>query len=265
MATVNIDIANIWSSSITNHNTSVAVWSILARNSPTNASYPSTKPQKLCSSFDDKMAGNQERVCPEYVDDYNDYGFTKLNLACWVGDFPEAWSLLEEGAHPNGGSGLQQYTPLHSSSFQGHLDIVKLLLKFGADINAQEAEGYTPLNGAIWNNHQDVALFLINNNADFTLYNNNRFTPLMSAVWVGNLVLVQTLVEKGADVNISSIDGFTALHAAATTGHLEVARFLVENNARLDALDYQGRTPLCLAQEYRNNHFVEFFENLINN
>ena len=204
-------------------------------------------------------------MCPESVDPHNSLGFTQLNQACWVGDLDEAQSLLEAGADPNSCNGISFYTPLHSSSFKGHLAIVKLLIKFGADINAQEAKGYTPLNSAIWNDHQDVALFLINNNADLAICSNDGFSPLNTAVWVGNLVVVRNLVEKGADVNFANVDGFTPLHAAAKKGHLEIAGFLVKNGARLDALDRWGRDVIKVAEDNQNWHLVKFFEYLVNN
>ena len=36
-------------------------------------------------------------------------------------------------------------SPLHDCATNGYVDVARVLLEFGADLNAQDAEGYTPL------------------------------------------------------------------------------------------------------------------------
>lgn len=41
-----------------------------------------------------------------------------------------------------------QATPLHRAAYGGHVDIVKLLLRHGADPRAEDADGQTPYDKA---------------------------------------------------------------------------------------------------------------------
>ena len=57
-----------------------------------------------------------------------------------------------------------------------------------------------------------------------------------------------SLLRLGADVNRSDILGRTALHRAVQNGAADAARLLIAHGAGLDAKDWQGRTPLDLAE-----------------
>lgn len=49
---------------------------------------------------------------------------------------------------------------LHFASWEGHLEIVKLLLEKGAKINIKDQYNETPLHYAIKNNHLEVINFI---------------------------------------------------------------------------------------------------------
>ena len=53
-------------------------------------------------------------------------------------------------------------TALHQSCLDGNLELVKLLVKFGADIRLANRDGWSPLHIATWGGHQDIALYLVN-------------------------------------------------------------------------------------------------------
>jgi len=55
-------------------------------------------------------------------------------------------------------------TALHQSCLNGDLDLVKLLVKFGADIRLANRDGWNALHIAAWKGHRDIALYLINAN-----------------------------------------------------------------------------------------------------
>lgn len=52
------------------------------------------------------------------------------------------------------------WTPLHFAAFNGHKDVVELLLASRADVNAKDNEGYTPLHWAAERGREDVVEFL---------------------------------------------------------------------------------------------------------
>ena len=72
-------------------------------------------------------------------------------------------ALLERGAplDPPAHSGY-----LRNAAGFGHLEIVRLLLDHGADINLQDDQGFTPLSWAAYNGQEEVCLLLLERGAD---------------------------------------------------------------------------------------------------
>ncbi|KAI5620092.1 notch-regulated ankyrin repeat-containing protein A [Silurus asotus] len=57
--------------------------------------------------------------------------------------------------------GPEGQTALHQSVIAGNLELVKLLVKFGADIRLANREGWSALHIAAFGGHQDIVLYLI--------------------------------------------------------------------------------------------------------
>lgn len=57
-------------------------------------------------------------------------------------------------------------TPLRAACFDGHLDIARLLVRNGADIEIANRHGHTCLMIACYKGHLEIVKFLINNGAD---------------------------------------------------------------------------------------------------
>jgi len=53
-------------------------------------------------------------------------------------------------------------TALHLSCVEGNLDLVKLLVKFGADVRLANRDGWNALHIATYSGHRDISLYLIN-------------------------------------------------------------------------------------------------------
>ena len=134
-------------------------------------------------------------------------------------------------------------TPLIIAAHNGHLNSVKILLRYGADIEARGtlkkendvAEGCTPLWGAAVTGHLDVVRLLIDRNADVDGRTSTGSTPLRAAAHEGHLGVVRCLVESGADVNTRNyIAGSTPLIVACNCGHLSVVTYLIDKGAVMD-------------------------------
>ena len=104
-------------------------------------------------------------------------------------------------------------TPLIIAASYGELDIIELLLDYGADPNLQDNWGNT----ALMNNAQDVAedtyitQFLLDHGADPNIKNMVGDTALMYAAWKGYIEIMDLLVNTGADPDIKNDAGQTAL------------------------------------------------------
>ncbi len=53
-------------------------------------------------------------------------------------------------------------TALHICCSYGNLELVKLLVKFGADIRLANRDGWSPYHIAAFSGHRDIVLYLIN-------------------------------------------------------------------------------------------------------
>ena len=67
-------------------------------------------------------------------------------------------------------------TALMWASYNGHLEVVKLLVTLGADVNAKDKNGNTALMWAIYNGHSEVVAYLKSLNKDtFLMYEGKKY------------------------------------------------------------------------------------------
>lgn len=86
-----------------------------------------------------------------------------LSPLSFAKDHHMASLLLAKGANTNieGKS-----SPLHNAAYHGRLDVARLLLQHGADINQTDVNGETPLHRAAFRQHLDMVKFLVDSGAD---------------------------------------------------------------------------------------------------
>ena len=163
------------------------------------------------------------------------------NNAQKVREFIEAGINVNEPLEDND-------TFLIRAASRGFLDIIKLLVEAGADVNIISQEGDNALSmvaqsgcqelfdyllpltspeirewamkEALFNARRDKASEIVHMlsraGANLNVQDDyNGGTPLMGAVLMRNLPFVKALIEKGADVNIANHEGKTALVFAA--------------------------------------------------
>ena len=109
----------------------------------------------------------------------------------------------------------KKWTLLHRASYCGQVEVVKLIVNRGADINIRDAK------------------------------NNN--TALHLAAESGSVEIIKLLLDKGMSVSLTDKDESTPLHVSAEFGHLEATKALVERGAALNGTNKYGDSPLTLA------------------
>ena len=136
-----------------------------------------------------------------------------LFAAVGAGNINAAASLLAQGANINAKQPPWGLTPLLVAPDVSR-DMVRFLLKKGADVNAADREGITVLMRAVHSrdpeNVKEVLNFLPKLEAKGT-WNN---TALTYAVVQGNPIMVKALLDAGADRNAVRADGMTPLDMA---------------------------------------------------
>jgi ankyrin repeat protein len=127
-------------------------------------------------------------------------------------------------------------TPLICAIDQNKIEIVKVLLDKGADLEKRDEFGSTPLMAASGKSIEIVKL-LLDRGADVNGRGTgfrNGWTSFMEAAAVGNVDTMKLLLDRGADMEARTAEGSTALTIAAYNGRQDAATWLVGQGANID-------------------------------
>jgi hypothetical protein len=150
--------------------------------------------------------------------------------------------LLEKGSNPNAkggarGPGECPTTALMMASHNGHMDVMELLIKHGATVDAQDDYGDTALMKAIARNRTEAARLLLKHGADVNIKNIGGTTALIIAAINKHATIMEDLLAKGADVNTKDEQGRTALNWSVLRGDHDAVRILVKHGAKIHPED----------------------------
>ena len=82
-------------------------------------------------------------------------------LYCATGPFPEtAKILLDRGADPNTVDSNEHFSPLMHAAAEGHLEVVKVLIAYGADRSLKDVDGDDAASFAAQSGHMHVVEYL---------------------------------------------------------------------------------------------------------
>lgn len=126
---------------------------------------------------------------------------------------------------------------------------MRLLLEFGADVNATDAGGHNPLyraaNGAgREDDGQATIKLLVEHGANVNQVTGvGGMTPLHMAARRGTVTIAGALLDAGAYIEAKDRKGETPLRRAVNCGHARMVRFLISRGANPLSPDSKGRTP----------------------
>jgi uncharacterized protein len=166
---------------------------------------------------------------PEIVSIFVSCGAT-LDIfdACAVGDETRVRMMAEQFP-----ASIHQYSadgffPLALAAYFGHREISEFLISLGADVNqvAKNAIKIAPIHAAVSSKNLEMVKLLIENGADVNARQQQGFTPLQGAAGSGDLDIAKLLLQNGADPSACDEDGRTAADVAAAHEHPDAAEYL---------------------------------------
>ena len=181
-----------------------------------------------------------------------------LYTAVHEGNATSVYQLISWGVSLKARNPINQRTVLHrvalSARTMGHVNVARILIDSGADVNARDRRGMTPLHyAATYSRHSSspqaraqIAIDLIRGGANVNA-RTRGITPLCRAINERLPYMVRTLVSGGADVN-ARCDTGTPLALARRRSLREVAQSLIGAGA-IDDTIRNPRIPLDLAVE----------------
>ena len=178
---------------------------------------------------------------------------------------------LENGADVLNARDSAGNSALDRAALEGHSEIVKLLLKKGADAGAAARYGWTSLHccAAFVSSQRwydldcirqalDIAGMLLENGANVGAKNIRGETPLHTLLHSrrGACEVATLFLKHGADVEAKNNMGETPLHCACYIANLKTVKLLVQHyEAQVEARSNDGSTPLIEAVRKRfGNH-----------
>lgn len=151
--------------------------------------------------------------------------------------------LVQHGADVNASNEYGE-SPLHIAASINNLEIVKFLIQQGAEVNKEDIDGVIPLRQTL---DVEVAEYLIMNGSMIDTYCKS---PLEYAITMGKINIVQLLLKHGASIQPAY------LHEAIKFGYLQIAELLIDHGADIDGRNEYGETPLHSAVRRYNSKFA---------
>ena len=117
-------------------------------------------------------------------------------------------------------------TLLGKAAYKGNIDVVRLLIERGAEVDSRDWWGWTPLH------------------------------PSMSIRTPRSLAGARRSRDHGTNVNARQVELYTPIHLSAANGHLEIVKLVLEHDADvLHAQDAAGKI-LCHLLLLRGNRYI---------
>lgn len=174
----------------------------------------------------------------------NREGGTPLHVAIYR---ETAVTLIRGGAdvHAQDANGL---TPLHSVAARSAEESIEVLLKAGADVMARAKDGTIPLHHV--RRHETVPTLIKANPDSVHAVDRQGRTPIHAVGSYGSGLTIRLLLDNGANVNAVDLAGNTPLHLAAERGTAYGIAFLVKFGANPALANRSGKTPFDLVRSH---------------
>ena len=189
---------------------------------------------------------------PRSVEQYGVEGLFMINpleVSLYYNHYDVAEFLLKKGANVN-----IIVPSINNYLFAAMIvnekkDALKLLLKYGLDVNAKSVKGETVLWYAARSGDIDILKWIVNKVKNINQLNDDKENALTGAVYSGNMDCVRLLMEKGININNIDNNGDTALFYSVYLKYIEISEYLIEHGADINIVDNEGYDAKWFADE----------------
>lgn len=154
--------------------------------------------------------------------------------------------------------------PLHKAVSEGNEEWIRKNIE-EYDLDGKSNNGNTPLMVAAIRGNVNIAKILIDNGANIEIKSDKGTPVLIFAALHNRFEMVRYLIEV-VKVNPNVVDAyeFTALMTAARKGYEDIVKYLLQNQDVLDDIDHKskkGNTAYSLAKIHKNAKIMKLLEN----
>ncbi|XP_006749301.1 histone-lysine N-methyltransferase EHMT1 [Leptonychotes weddellii] len=139
-------------------------------------------------------------------------------------------------------------TCLHLAAKKGHYDVVQYLLSNGQmDVNCQDDGGWTPMIWATEYKHVELVKLLLSKGSDINIRDNEENICLHWAAFSGCVDIAEILLAARCDLHAVNVHGDSPLHIAAREDRYACVLLFLSRDSDVTLKNKEGETPLQCA------------------
>ncbi|XP_058805875.1 serine/threonine-protein phosphatase 6 regulatory ankyrin repeat subunit A-like [Phymastichus coffea] len=165
-------------------------------------------------------------------------------------------TMIDNGCSVNSKDPLNGNSPLHVAVACGSLNLVQLLLKHNADVNAINNEGKIPVNRKeVYCSREELEILkiLVEKKSLLTSRDKSGRMQILKIFQHGNGSAIKIVLRSNIDLNATDSDRNTVIHYTASNAKADIWPMLIKRDFNPNIQNCYGITPL---------HFVAFKHDL---